>query len=80
MCWDSYGVHTLFLMPDVHIAHPAFGTGYPQTNEGYEPYVSYDGNVNRWMIQDPIGWSTTWVRHHAPSLSALPPAIADTHL
>ena len=57
---ERAGVHTLYLQPDVHIAHSAFGTGYPQVNVIYDPATEYSGDHDHWMLHDPAGWSTTW--------------------
>jgi len=43
------GVHTAYLQPDVHIAHGAFGTGYPQVNTIFDPAMTYNGG------HDPAG-------------------------
>ncbi|CAK0893080.1 unnamed protein product, partial [Prorocentrum cordatum] len=54
------GVHTLYLQPDRHIAHPAYGTGYPQVNQLWDPTESYDGNYDHWYLRDPMGWPVCW--------------------
>ena len=57
---EAAGVHTLYLMPDLLIATPLYGTGYPQTNVLYDPETDYGGNYDFWVLRDPVGWSTTW--------------------
>jgi hypothetical protein len=54
------GVHTLYLQPDRHIAKPAFGTGYPQVNQLWDPTQKYDGNHVHWYFRNPLGWATCW--------------------
>ena len=57
---EAAGVHTLYLMPDLVIATPFYGTGYPQTNVLYDPETDVGGNYDFWVLRDPVGWSTTW--------------------
>lgn len=57
---EAAGVHTLYLMPDLLIATPLYGTGYPQTNVLYDPETDYGGNYDFWVLRDPVGWPTTW--------------------
>uniref|UniRef100_A0A7S2BTC5 Peptidase M60 domain-containing protein n=1 Tax=Haptolina brevifila TaxID=156173 RepID=A0A7S2BTC5_9EUKA len=54
------GVHTLFLQPDLHIKHGAFGIGYPQVNTIWNAYTTYNGNHNHWLIQDPTADHVCW--------------------
>ena len=55
---ELQGVHTLFLQPDLHIKHSAYGIGYPQTNTNYQAARTYNGNHDHWLIQQPTAWST----------------------
>ena len=57
---ERAGVHTLYLQPDLQIAHKYYGTGYPQVNQVYDPSGEYSGDHDHWMLQDPAGWPTTW--------------------
>ena len=69
---ERLGVHTLYLAPDVHIRHAAYGTGYPQVNTLVDAEVgvllqpsmwsrlSYDGNHPIWLLQDVMQWYVCW--------------------
>jgi hypothetical protein len=53
----------LYLMPDLHIENPAYGTGYPQVNNNIDvkalvtpPASGYAGYQNHWFVRDPTGW------------------------
>ena len=51
----------LYLALDVQQAHSTFGIGYPQVNNIYNPRLSYNGNVDHWMLRDPKpGWPICW--------------------
>ncbi len=42
------------------IQHGAYGTGYPQINQGYNPNAPTNGNSSHFFLTDAIGWSTTY--------------------
>ena len=53
----------LYLMPDLHIEHPAYGTGYPQVNTLIDAGAlasplpgSYTGRSDHWLVTNPTGW------------------------
>jgi hypothetical protein len=50
----------LYLQPDLHIRHPAYGTGYPQVNTLVEPGKTYDGDVNHWLVRSPTQWPVAY--------------------
>jgi len=43
----------LYLQPDLHIRHSAYGIGYPQINQLYNPNDDEVGNSDHWMLEDP---------------------------
>ncbi|NIQ73957.1 MAG: hypothetical protein GWN80_00020, partial [Gammaproteobacteria bacterium] len=63
----------LYVQPDISIAHGAYGIGYPQVNQTYNPDAPTNGNSNHFFLTDPIGWSTTYHElGHAQLFSKFP--------
>lgn len=63
----------LYVQPDVSIAHGAYGIGYPQINQTYNPKASTNGNSSHFFLTNPIGWSTTYHElGHAQLFSKFP--------
>ena len=50
----------LYVLPDRSIQHGAYGTGYPQINNLYDPDAPTDGNSSHFFMTDVIGWSTLY--------------------
>jgi len=46
---------TLFVQVDLSIAHGAYGVGYPQVNNTYNPDQSTNGNSNHFLLNDVLG-------------------------
>ena len=60
----------LYLAVDVQQTHSTYGIGYPQVNNIYEPRLTYNGNVNHWLLRDAKpGWQICW--HELGHASAL---------
>ncbi|MHC4743530.1 MAG: M60 family metallopeptidase, partial [Planctomycetota bacterium] len=63
----------LYVQPDITIAHGAYGIGYPQVNQLYNPHSSTDGDSSHFFLTNPIGWSTTYHElGHAQLFSKFP--------
>jgi len=63
----------LYVQPDINIAHGAYGIGYPQVNNIYNPNAGTNGNSSHYFLTDPIGWSTTYHElGHAQLFSKFP--------
>ena len=45
----------LYMQVDVYLEHGAFGIGYPQINNIYNPLRGTNGNNNVWFLRDPTG-------------------------
>ena len=43
----------LYLQPDLHIRHGAYGIGYPQVNTLYNSQTTYSGDHNHWLVRQP---------------------------
>ncbi|MDA8646149.1 M60 family metallopeptidase [Porticoccaceae bacterium] len=50
-----------YLQPDLRIRHGAFGIGYPQVNELYDPEREETGNSTHWFLTNP---SQSYVEYH----------------
>ncbi len=44
----------LYVQVDVQIRHGAFGIGYPQVNNTYDPFAKENGNKEHWLLTDPL--------------------------
>ena len=63
----------LYVQPDTSIAHGAYGIGYPQVNQIYNPDASTNGNSSHIFLTNPIGSSTTYHElGHAQLFSKFP--------
>jgi len=63
----------LYVQPDINIAHGAYGIGYPQVNQIYNPNAATNGNSSHFFLTNPIGWSTTYHElGHAQLFSKFP--------
>ena len=45
----------LYMQVDVYLEHGAFGIGYPQINNTYNPREESNGNSYVWFLRDPTG-------------------------
>ena len=45
----------LYMQVDVYLEHGAFGIGYPQITNLYNPLEQTNGNNNVWFLRDPTG-------------------------
>jgi hypothetical protein len=55
--------HVLYIQPDLHIKHPAYGTGYPQVNQNIQCNADGpigNGQSSNWMVTDANGWYVTY--------------------
>lgn len=64
--------HVLYVQPDLHIKHGAYGTGYPQVNTlvranagpggALGPLKSggVNGKSTHWLVTNPVGWATAY--------------------
>lgn len=56
----------LYLQPDLHIKHGAYGIGYPQVNvllqdAGMQSLTEdRGGSVDHWLLREPTRWPVTW--------------------
>jgi hypothetical protein len=50
----------LYHQVDVHIRHGAFGIGYPQVNNTYDPYAVENGNKDHWILTDPLAFEVEY--------------------
>jgi len=54
------GPHMLYLQPDLHIKHGAYGIGYPQVNTLFSATQTYNGNHGHWLVTNPTGWAVCY--------------------
>ncbi len=50
----------LYVQVDLQIRHGAFGIGYPQINNTYDPRTVELGNKNHWLLTDPVKFETEY--------------------
>jgi hypothetical protein len=50
----------LYQQVDVQIRHGAFGIGYPQINNTFDPYEQADGNKDHWLLRDPTAFEVDY--------------------
>jgi hypothetical protein len=50
----------LYHQVDVHIRHGAFGIGYPQVNNTYDPHAEGDGNQDHWILRNPLAFEVEY--------------------
>ncbi|TFH38276.1 MAG: hypothetical protein E4G94_12555, partial [ANME-2 cluster archaeon] len=53
-------ISTLYVQVDRDIQHGAYGTGYPQINNGYNPNSPTNGNSTHFWLTNVLGWSTEY--------------------
>ena len=51
---------TLFVQVDLSIAHGAYGVGYPQVNQQFNPDHDANGNSGHWWLHDIFGWDVLY--------------------
>jgi hypothetical protein len=63
----------LYHQVDVHIRHGAFGIGYPQVNNTYDPHAEGDGNQDHWILRNPLAFEVEYHEMgHAQLMSMFP--------